>query len=285
METVIEIIGVNGDQVILAGEETGVDGMWLASELSGFYDPEIQSNTKRRANRAGTKFVSHRILERTVIFNVGIENGEGFGNTWRERDARWRRLWDYDRYATIRVTTDEGTRNLSVRLESIEVDTKYDPDTNEVTNVTMTVVADDPFWYAPPLIEEIVVNGSVALVVDRANPTGNPIFPIWVLEAPGKWLLPDLEFDKNNVPSVYNEVYLPELKAGEHLLVNTDPAERQLTSANGSNVWGRMNGVRFANPIPPDTGRIEYWIAVDSNAPRQAQLRLERPYNRPWGRV
>lgn len=285
METVIEVIGVNGDQMILAGEETGVDGIWLASELTGFYDPEIQAVTKRRANRPGAKFVSHRILERTVIFKVSIENGKGFGNTWRERDARWRRLWEYDDYSTIRVTTDEGTRNLAVRLQEIEVDTRFDPHVNEVTDITMTVVADDPFWYAPPLIEDVVVNKGAGIKVLRANPTGNPIFPVWVLEAPGTWKVPNYEFKKDGTLKVANDITLPKLNNGEHLLVNTDPAVRQLTAANDANVWGRMNGVRFSNPIPPGTGEVEFWISTDSSTPKQAQLRLERPYIRPWGRA
>lgn len=284
METVIEIVGVNGDQVVLTGEGAGVDGMWLASQLSGFYDPEIKAVTKRRANRPGTKFVSHRILERIVIFKVTIENGRGFGNTWRERDARWRRLWAYDQYATIRVTTDEGTRNLAVRLESIEVETDYDPDTLGATDVLMTVVADDPFWYAPPLVEDLVVAGSGTIEVARANPTGNPIFPVWILEAPGQWTIPDTGVDLGRVDeSKTRHIELPDLGVGEHLVVNTDPAERQLVSHNNTNVWGRMNGVRFRNPIPPNTGALTFDIAVVADAPRQAQLRLERPFDRPWG--
>lgn len=286
METVIEVIGVNEDIVLLSGDNVGVDGMWLASELSGFYDPEIQAVTKRRANRPGTRFVSHRILERTVIFKVSIENGKGPGNTWRERDNRWRRLWDYDRYSIIRVTTDEGTRNLHVRLEAIEIDTPYDPDTNDVTDVIMTVVADDPFWYAPPYVEDVIINKSGALEVLHGNPTGNNIYPVWVLEGGTKWSIPHYEYDFQGNLVKASKIDLPKLETVDgDLVVNTDPAERQLVATGGTNVWGRMNGVRFKHPIPPYTDKVNFQLSHNSSTPKSAQVRLVRPFNRPWGNV
>lgn len=283
METVVTVIGVNDDQIVLSGANVGADGIWLASDLDGFYDPEIKTVTKRRANRPGTKFISHRILERNVIFKVTIENGVGLGKTWEERDARWRKLWAYDRYATIRVTTDGGTRNLKVRLEEIDVDMDYDPHVNGATDVVMTVVADDPFWYANEYVVDTLVNGSVNLTIHNANPTGNYIFPEWVLEAPGTWTIPD--YDTSVVPHVKKTVPLPELYANEHIVINTDPAARQIVSHNKTPVWARMNGVRFRNPIAPYTERIDYKLQVVSLVPRQAQLRLVRPFNRPWGLV
>lgn len=283
METVVTVIGVNGDRVVLSGEDVGADGIWLASKLDGFYDPEIKTVTKRRANRPGTKFISHRILERTIIFKVTIDNGEGPGKTWEELDARWRKLWAYDRYSTIQVTTINGSRQLKARLEEIEVDMDYDPHTNGATDVMMTVVADDPFWYAEELIIDLVVNGTATLSIPSANPTGNPIFPVWVLEAPGTWEIPD--YDTSVTPHDPKMVPLPTLNIGEHTEVNTDPAERQLISQNKTPIWARMNGVRFRNPIQPYTEKINYTINVTATGPRKAQLRLPRPFNRPWGLV
>lgn len=283
MEAVIEVIGVNGDRVILSGEEVGVDGMWLASKLDGFFDPEIKTVTKRRANRPGTKFISARLLERTITFKITIENGSGFGETWRERDARWRRLWSHEQYSTLRVTTDEGSRNLKVRLEEIDVDLDYDPHTNAATDVLMTVVADDPYWYGPDYVVNLVVATSASVTVQRTNPTGTPIFPIWVLEAPGSWIVPD--YDTSVTPIIKKTVPLPALESGEHVVVNTDPAVRQLVSQNKTPVWARMNGVRFRNPIAPYTDSVTFNLRLTASGPRTAQLRLPRPYTRPWGMV
>lgn len=278
METVVEITGVNGDVVVLAGEHAGSDGIVLASELSGFYDPEVNVVTRSPANRPGTRFVSHRVLERTVVFRVDIYDDEGPGCTWRERDTRWRRLWAYNDYATIRVVTDEGERSLTARLQEIEVDTTYDPHVNSVNRVLMTVVADDPFWYAPDEIHHVTVNGSAVIPVLMANPTENPVFPVWVLEAPGKWSVPDWSREDPG-----KLIPLPEVSAGAHMVVDTDPGARQLQAVNKDPVWHRMNGVRFRNFIPGYTGKVEFQLRVVADAPRQAQLRLRRPFNRPWG--
>lgn len=278
METVIEIIGVNGDVVVLSGENVGIDGMWLASELEGFYDPESQAETRSLANRAGTRMVSHRILERTLTFNITIANDDGPGKTWRERDSRWRKLWSYDKYTKIRVVTDEGERTLQARLQEIEVVMDYDPHINGATDVIMTVVADDPFWYAPEELYEVTVNGSATIPVLLANPTANPVFPVWVLEAPGQWTVPDWSPEDTG-----KSITLPEITGTSHLVVDTDPAARQLISVSKDPVWARMNGVRFRNHLPGYTGKVNFSVSVDANGPRQAQLRLTRPFNRPWG--
>lgn len=278
METVVEITGVNGDVVELSGMYAGGDGMWLATEVEGLYDPEIQTITRPVSNRPGVLYVSHRVLERRLVFRVTIANDEGAGNTWRERDARWRRLWAPGKYTTIRVVTDEGERSLKARLEEIEVDTRYDPHTNSATDVLMTVVADDPFWYAPDDVYEVTVNGTATIQALIANPTSNPIYPEWVLEAPGQWTIPDWGEDHPN-----KVIPLPRIEAGAHLVVDTDPAARQLQAANQDPVWSRMNGVRFRGVIPEHTGKLDFQISVDAGSPRQAQLRLARPFNRPWG--
>lgn len=278
MQTVIEVTGVNGDVVVLSGDHVGVDGMWLASELEGFYDPEISVNSRSVSNRPGTQYISHRVLERRVIFKVTIANDDGPGNTWRERDARWRKLWSYDRYTEVRVVTDEGERTLKARLEEIEVDTNIDPHVQSATDVIMTIVADDPFWYAPDETFNVTVNRTATIPVLIANPTSNPIFPVWVLEAPGEWEIPDWSPEEPG-----KTVRLPEIRGSSHLVVDTDPMARQLISAAGDPVWARMNGVRFRNAIPGYTRELDLEVSVDASGPREVQLRLKRPFNRPWG--
>lgn len=281
MDTVVEVVGVNGDVVVLAGEETGVDGIWLSSDLKGFLDPEVEVNARQIGNRPGSELVSYRFLERHITFNVAIANDEGIGNTWRERDSRWRRLWDYEEYSKIRVTTDEGQRYISVRLSTIEVDTTYDPHVNEVTTVTMEVVADDPFWYAPELVREVVVTPGqeMSITVLDANPGDVPVYPEWVLEAPGTWAIPDYDLKAGD----YRTIRLPSLADGEDLVVNTDPGSRQLTTPADVSIWARMNGVRFAQPIPKFYGKAVFKVLLEADGPRSCQLRIKRPFTRPWG--
>lgn len=276
METVMEVVGPNGDSVVLAGPDTGKDGMWLATDVEGLMDPEAEIVKKAIGNRAGARFISHRILERTLIFIVTIENGVGKGNSWRERDSRWRDLWAYDQDTKIKVTTEYGTRTLTCRLTEIEVDTTFDPDTNEATDVTMTVTAYDPFWYGEEYKDEVevAVGATHTFNIPDANPTSNPVFPEFVLEGGATWAVQDGD----------RMITLPALGAKEDIVVNTDPGSRQLMSTNDTLVWGRMNGVRFRDYLRPRTKTTKLSVKlVAASGRRGAQLRLKRPFDRPWG--
>ena len=66
-------------------------------------------------------------------------------------------------------------------------------------------------------------------------------------------------------------------------MVDYDPGARQLVSVNKSGVWARMNGVRLEDFIPPHTEKIT--VQVSGPSGRKAQLRLIRPFNRPWGDI
>jgi hypothetical protein len=70
----------------------------------------------------------------------------------------------------------------------------------------------------------------------------------------------------------------------ENCIINSDPREEQVVSESGSQVWSRMNGVRFRNPIPPYTRDHSFEITVSGCVPGQSvALRLTRPWSRPWG--
>jgi len=70
----------------------------------------------------------------------------------------------------------------------------------------------------------------------------------------------------------------------EDAYVDTDPRTEQITSASGSQLWSRMNGVRFVNPIPAYTGAKTFEVTVSGAKPGQMiTLRLPRPWSRPWG--
>ncbi len=71
---------------------------------------------------------------------------------------------------------------------------------------------------------------------------------------------------------------------GEDAVINTDPREEQVVAANGSQLWARMNGVRFRNYIPPYTRDKTFEITVSGCPPGEmVTLRLIRAWSRPWG--
>lgn len=70
----------------------------------------------------------------------------------------------------------------------------------------------------------------------------------------------------------------------ENVIVNSDPREEQVVSESGSQIWSRMNGVRFRYPIPSYTRDKTFEITVSGCEPGQSvALRLPRPWSRPWG--
>lgn len=272
MDTVIEVHGFNGDYVTISGPNVGSDGIWLDSEMEGFLDPVSEAVTKSPGGRPGTRFVSSRITERTIVFRVTIANDN---QQWESRDTRWRKLWSYSEYSRIRVYSKGSYRELSCRLDSIEVDTTYDPHFNDATTAVMSVVADDPFWYGPDLVVDGVGTGQLETIeVPSANPTGNKVYPKVVLEAPGTWSVQIGDGDL---------MKFPRLRQGEDTVVDYDPGSRQLVSANNSLVWARMNGVRLRSSIPAHTkGATFNFIGPEG---KKIQLRVPRPFNRPWGDV
>ena len=278
MSTTIRVTGVNGDSVTIAGENSGKEGIYLASGIEGFVDSKSEAVTKVYGNRPGSRLVRTRTPARSVTFTVTILND---GDVL-EKDERWRRLWSYNKEATIEVTTElSGTRRLKCRLEEIKVDTEFDPEVMSAVDVHMSVTADNPFWYGEEFKQEVAVNTSATFTVDNANPTGVPIFPKWVVSAPGTWTLPD--YAPGDGGQAKRSVGLPALSKGEDSVVDTDPGARQVMSDNKSLVWGRMNGVRFRGEIPPFTKKLTF--TVKCSEPGKIQLRLERPFNRPWGNV
>ena len=138
------------------------------------------------------------------------------------------------------------------------------------------------------------------------NPTDQPIFPKWTV--PGStekvpnfgypfppntpipwetapfvtWVLPDYSWED---PEFANRrLRLPGLIIGENCIIDTDPRMEQVVSESGSQVWARMNGVRFRNPVPPWTEARKFEITVSGTIPGQmVTLRLPRAWSRPWG--
>jgi hypothetical protein len=70
----------------------------------------------------------------------------------------------------------------------------------------------------------------------------------------------------------------------ENAIIDTDPRMEQVVSESGSQLWARMNGVRFRHPIPPYTPSGRFQVTVSGAKPGQmVTLRLPRPWSRPWG--
>lgn len=281
METVIEILGVNNVWFTIAGPRGGDRGVYLAPEVSGLLDPEVRVVSETPANFPGGRYVSHRIQARHVQFVVDIyDDGPGPASQVF-RESEWRKAWAYDRPTKIKVTTVDGTRTLYAHLEASETVNKYDPHEEEVVRVIMNVVAYDPFWWGEDDVYEVTGTGDMEFTVPAANPTDQLVWPIWVVEGGATWTLPDYSFTDASLAD--RRVELPSLAASEHVVVDTNPMARQLASATNTPVWQRMNGKRFRHPIPAWTGDVTFRVSRVGSGEGTAQLRLRRPFSRPWG--
>lgn len=175
-----------------------------------------------------------------------------------------------------------------------KTDTRYDP--QEI-----------PWpWATPPPTETLYIKVDPSDGKGGLNPTDQYVFPKWTVPGstepiptfpwpfpPGipipwelapiaTWTLPDYSFED---PALSNRrLRLPGLILNENCVIDTDPRVEQVASVTGSQVWARMNGVRFRHPIPPYTRARTFEITVSGVGPGQmVTLRIPRPWTRPWG--
>lgn len=204
MQPVVELEGVNGEVFTLAGPDAGDKGVYLATGVTGLYDPPVKAMYEEPGNYPGARYLNHRVLRRDLVFAVYILHDPGSGNGWLSRDSAWRKAWAFDKDCKLKVTTAEsGTRYLKVRLfESPEVDTTTDPNGNSINTVKMVTVAGDPFWYeddavytattvtdtsfdpAPlpwPWPQPMIPTEDLTITVPVCNPTDQYIFPKWTV--------------------------------------------------------------------------------------------------------
>ncbi|OHT67764.1 hypothetical protein [Mycobacteroides chelonae] len=78
--------------------------------------------------------------------------------------------------------------------------------------------------------------------------------------------------------------YAGKQATAENVVIDTDPRVEQVVSESGSQIWARMNGVRWRNLVPPYTKSKTFYISVSGcEAGQVVTLRLPRPWSRPWG--
>ncbi|BCP36359.1 hypothetical protein MINTMi198_17290 [Mycobacterium intracellulare M.i.198] len=126
------------------------------------------------------------------------------------------------------------------------------------------------------------VPGSKEQIPDLPWPFPPGIAIPWDQAPYTQWIIPDYSFEDEEQAD--RRLQLPGLIIGEDCVIDTDPRVEQITSASGSQVWARMNGVRFRYPVPPYTQNKKFEITVAGCAPGQMiTLRIPRPWSRPWG--
>lgn len=283
MKTIVELEGVNGEWFTLAGQGAGEQGVWLGTEVEGIYDAPVKTIWTEHAHQIGASYAGMRNLRRDITFTAVVVDTPD--QPWEDSDSAWRKAWSYTRDCRLWIETEGSRRFLNLRLsEQPLFKPEHDPHQRRVEKVFMTCIAGDPWWYEDDETDTWTLNtgtsGSGTVTV--SNPTDQEIWLKWVLQGPGRWVLPDFSWKTDSWAN--RLISMPLQVVGQEFRVDTDPFEDQLRDNNGSQVWALMNGVTFLHSVPAYTDPIEIPVSV-SNATSGVglQVRCPRTWSRPWG--
>lgn len=252
--------GADESQWCIHGPGAHPDVRLLEGPLGDFYDAPMSTAYKSRVRQPGSTFLASRDLERHIVLRVAF-----YGRDWAMWESRFRRAFDPERPATLRVISPlSGERRLQVcEEEHPQMEDGLDPHGQAIVVKKFILIAPNPYWREPvDYVDTFRFDGSnwSSGFVTVTNPTDTIAWPKWTVTAPIKVGLPDVpigqEHDQDRL------VWLPFQAHGSTALVDTDPTKEQVVS-NGEPIWELMMGQRFMNPIPPATQETKLPVMVD----------------------
>ncbi|RJO79307.1 phage tail protein [Nocardia panacis] len=293
-DLVVELESWRGDWFTLYGPNQGDRGVVLGEKPEGLLDDEpFETRWYSHAFQLGA--TPDGVTVNRKDLHLGVEILPTEHGSWGESYSGWRRAWSTTRDSRLWVSTANSRRYLAGRLTKTPgFNPETDPFVRRHGRVETFVTAGDPRWKEPDATAKWVstidtTDGSWAYgKVTIANPCDYPMWLVWVVQAyaGAKYRLPDYSWgsdrheradaDKNRV------IQLPTLIAGEHLRVDTDPDTAQVVSDIDTQIYQRMNGVRFMYPVPPETRPTRIEVGV-SGAPAGVgvQVRCRRNWSSP----
>lgn len=285
----IELIGVNGEVFTLTGDNEGDQGVILNKGPQGLMEAPRKTIWGQGATQDGATYQGVTVDPLDLVLGFQVW---GDDQDWHFRSAALRKAFDYDREATIRVTTDSGQRWIKVRLlEAPQRDTEIDGRWRQYSLEIYTLRAAWPFWESEFDFETKKVMGNRLKEVDTSvsisNPTDTKLWLQWSFSAPGRWRFPDYDF----VEDFSKTIETPTLYEGQSLTVDTYPLSRPYVSEDDSNIAGRFGGVMPLNYVPPHTPerscRVYYKANLltfdDEQLEGEVTVLMRRFWNSPWG--
>lgn len=126
------------------------------------------------------------------------------------------------------------------------------------------------------------VPGSTTPIPNFRWPPDSGVEIPWERASYTQFAIPDYSFEDAEFAD--RRVRTPGLIYGENCVIDSDRSKDMIVSESGSQVWARMDGVRFRNMIPPYTSSKRFNITASGCERGQViTLRLPRPWSRPWG--
>lgn len=282
----IELTGCDGSYWCLSGPGMGEQGITLNPNVQNLIDAPVK--TLWIPGPFGQQYVGKRVQRREMVFSVQAADDDP--DTWATIDAKWRWAWDYDKECTLSVTTSDGTRSMNLRL--LEAPKAYgakDPHITADNPVVMTTAAEFPYWTEPSTIETWSTankNDSIQFAVQ--NDGDVPVWLRWTLTDLATWKIADFSWGNSMYGRAAEDagrtIALPTLRAGENVVVDSDPRVQTIIAANDAPVQHRWSGNDLLYPLMPGSfGEIPLSV---SNTTRGAvaQLTVPRWFSRPWSR-
>lgn len=294
-DTLIELEGCDGGLITLIGPGKGTQGVWLAEgDIEYLIEQPVETIYNSHAFQIGADYGGDRMPPRELSFALEV-----FGTptmSAEEAAAGVQRALSTLKDAKLWYETSESRRWLTVRLrENLRFQVEQDPGRRQYVRIVVSLIAADPHWYEKSVThswEATAATSSGTLHIPNANPTPNPIWAQYIVQAHtgAKWTIPDHSFGDDRfgrgAADVNRQIVMPALIAGEHLLIDTSDAPKhpQVVSNIDTQVYLRMNGVEFLYPIPARTGELDLPVAVtNADAGVGIQIRLPRPWPSAFG--
>lgn len=303
----ITIEGANGDKCRVAGPMLAMeDDYWgpeLAQHSTGLFDTPFKTNWGK--GMFGQRYSSWSPQRRDVVATFHIMSpvtGSPLDNdpdVWHSIHSRFMNLFGRtpETLTNIRYDSVNGTRRLTVRLlqeakSFANADFEgMDPHLLTYGTIMLTLSAEIPYYIADTATFVHEGQGDGSFTLPYFNPGTVPIWPQWVLTAPGKWTLPDYSFGSQEYgrggADIGKTVTLPKLNSGENVHVDSRPDTETIISENAAPVGNRWAGKDLEYCIPPGGGvdtvaggatvRIE-----ESGGNYRCELDLPRWYAEPF---
>lgn len=303
----IKIIGSTGRVWNIAGTDMGLQGAFIAGAIDGMVHVPFESVWTKPAY-GPQRFERTVDSRREITFPLGLSSDTALG--WYDTEAKfWNDVTPTDTAFFSITTRRYGEMWVPVQLlEAPKDPMEWDPTRQgrtsfQIWNVTL-VVDGNPRWRQPDLCPPPFVASEANQyhgVIRVANRGTEPAWPVYLISAPGKVYLPDgpnavIGDDPTSGGGLFKNpsfdplgihrrrdahmIEIPELLAGEHTLIDTDPSHRIAISAtdptdnvikqflrnsdlldwifgeygdSGLPVLQRFHGQGFSVPIPPKT--------------------------------
>lgn len=279
----LELHGSNGRVWNIHGSREGEQGIGLLAGSKGFQEAPINAVWMQGAFQEGATYLGFRVEPIDPVIVLGVKGNSR--QQWEANDsALMAALGTPDEEFKLVARSTSGVRELALRITATpELVGDVDYSGQFFSKYIVQCRGGWPRWVADPSTSIFTSStGTGSGFVTVSNPTDTWLYPQWACDAPGRWTLPDFDWEGGRWSD--RTITTPTLSSGQDLTIDTYPANEPYVAADGSNVAGRFSGVMFLHPVPPHTPPTEIPVSVIGGQPgASVMLRMPRNYRRPRG--